>query len=134
MDPSDLENMTPEQIQQLIALGVIPGKQEDLAQQYEIANQLRGTASPEMRGNGRVMVSSNPLEHIGVGLQRYAGNRDMKRIEAEQDALRKQQTAGREAFLKQYLFPNGPRPQTINGAAPVPQVGQITAPMPKMSF
>lgn len=134
MDPSDLENLTPEQIQQLVALGVIPDKQGDLSQQYEIANQLRSQATPDMRGNGRVMVAANPLEHLGTGLQRYAGQRDMKRIEGEQDALRKQQTAGREMFLRNYLFPAGPRPQSINGQVPAPQPGQIQAPMPKMSF
>ena len=131
MDPSDLEGMSPEQIEQLIALGIIPEQQDQLNQQYASADALRNKATPEMRGNGRVMVAANPLEPIGVGMQRYAGQRDAKRIQEQQDALRRQQVQGRTDFLKQWLGP--PRPQSIRG--PLPQIPMGNVPPPKpMSF
>ena len=134
MDPSDLENMTPEQIEQLIALGVIPEQQSDLQQQMKMANELRNTKSPEMYGNGRVMVAANPLEHLGVGLQRYAGQRDMKNIQQQQKDLRDQQVAGRSDFMKNYLFPAGPRPQSIKGPLQPQAFDPTKIAPPKMSF
>jgi hypothetical protein len=130
MDPSDLENLSPEQIQQLVALGVIPDEQSDLQQQYQIANELRTTPTPQMYGNGRIMVAASPLEHIAVGLQRYKGMKDMKDIQEQQKLLREAQVRGRTDFLKQYMGP--PRPMSLpqqQGINPTPII-----PLKPMSF
>lgn len=130
MDPSSLENMTPEQIQQLVALGIIPDQMAGMDKQMEYANQLRSTPTPEMYGNGRVMVAANPMEHIAAGLQRYKGMKDMKELQAQQEALRKDQTAGRSKFFEAWL-------QAQRGGTPPIAPGVGTPPVqkaPPMAF
>ena len=103
MDPSDLENLDEEQLQQLMELGLIPDKQSALDRQYKFADALRGTALPEGRGNGRVYTASNPLETVGALMKQYAGMKQAKGLEQQQADLLKQQAQGRNLFLQKYL-------------------------------
>jgi hypothetical protein len=123
MDPSDLENMSPEEIEQLVALGIIPEQMSSMDRQYKQAAALRNTQMPGMEGNGRVMVAASPLAHLSAGVDRYLGNKQMKGIEGKQDQLLKEQAAARNLYLKKYLFPAGPKPGVIKDPL---QMGQQT--------
>lgn len=91
----EISQLPPEVLKQLIDMGTITEEQAMLQGQMEQANQLRNTASPEMRGNGRVMVAANPLEHLGAGMQRYAGQQQQAANTTKQDALIEQLRTGR---------------------------------------
>lgn len=123
MDPSDLENMSPEEIEQLVALGIIPEQMSGLDRQYKTAAALRQTQQPGMEGNGRVMVAASPLAHLAAGVDRYQGNKQMRGIEKRQDDILREQAAARNLYLKKYLFPAGPRPNSIKDPL---QMGQQT--------
>lgn len=103
MDPSELEGMTEDQIQQLVALGIIPEQMSSMDKQYKIANELRNTALPEGRSNGRVFTAANPMETVGALMQQYGGKRKMDAIEKKQDAALQQQAEGRQLLLNKYL-------------------------------
>lgn len=113
MDPSDLENLSPEELEQLVALGIIPEQMSGMDRQYKEAAALRRTQQPGMEGNGRVMVAASPLAHLAAGVDRYQGNKQMRGIESKQDQLLKEQAAARNLYLKKYLFPAGPKPGVI---------------------
>jgi hypothetical protein len=93
------EEVSDEELQQLMALGIIPDQQSNIKEQMAQANALRQN-KPEMRGNGRVMVAANPLEFLGQGIQNYKAGKDLKELKKQQDALLQQQVAGRGAFYK----------------------------------
>jgi len=60
-----------------------------LEKQQAQAEALRDMKSPEGRDTGRVYVAANPLEHIGSGLQRFAGMRDAKAAAEAAAGIRK---------------------------------------------
>ena len=74
-DPQLIEYLkqNPEFAQQLAR--DFAAEQGVLDDQMSYAEGLRDTATPEGRQAGRVYVAANPLEHIGTGLNRYAGHR-----------------------------------------------------------
>lgn len=123
MDPSDLENMTPEEIEQLVQLGIIPEQMSSMDRQYKQAAALRNTQMPGMEGNGRVMVAASPLAHLAAGVEKYQGHKQMKDIETRQNQLLKDQAAARNLYLKKYLYPAGPMPNSIKGPL---EMGQQT--------
>lgn len=110
MDPSDLENLSEEDIRLLMELGVIPEQMNQLEKQFSIAEGLRNTPNPEMRYAGRVGVAANPMEFIGKGLREYAGIRDMKNIQKQKDDLIRQQSEARNRYVQAYLNPKGRMP------------------------
>lgn len=110
MDPSDLENLSEEDIKLLMELGIIPEQMGQLDKQMGIAEGLRNTPNPEMRYAGRVNVAANPLEFIGKGLREYAGIRDMKNIQKQKDDLIRQQSEARNRYVQAYLNPKGRMP------------------------
>jgi hypothetical protein len=59
-----------------------------LGEQMARADALRNTASPEMRGNGRVQTAANPMEFIGRGMQQWEGRKRANAIEGQQAATR----------------------------------------------
>jgi hypothetical protein len=92
------QEMSDDELQQLIALGIIPEEQAQLLKQQQQAQMLQQRPGPEMRGNGRVMTAANPLEFVGAGLQQYAGMRKEKQALDKLDELRKQQLQGRQLY------------------------------------
>lgn len=95
VDPSTLsmEDITPEMLEQLKAMGVIPEEMTLLDAQLQQANLLRNAAGPEGLDSGRVYTAANPMEHIGGLMQKYNANKEARGIEDRQrgmiDILRK---------------------------------------------
>ncbi len=98
-----VQDLSDEDIAQLIQLGVIPEEQAALLKQQQQAQMLQQRPGPEMRGNGRVQTAANPLEFIGAGLQQYAGMRKEKQATGKLDELRKQQLMGRQLYANKLL-------------------------------
>lgn len=99
-DSDPFEGMSEEELQQLMDLGMIPGKQDALAQQLAQATAMRNAKGPEGRGYAGVYTAANPLEHLAHAAQGIKAGRDMERIQKEQNDLLQQQTAGRSQFMK----------------------------------
>lgn len=118
----EFEGLDEEQLQQLMALGIIPEQQGALAQQMKIANGLRDTEGSQMRTAGRVSVAANPMEEIGSVLKQYAGTRDLKALQQKQEGLMQQQAKSREDFMKAYFQKRG-QPVAPTGPAQQPQGG-----------
>lgn len=97
------QELSDEDLAQLIQLGVIPEEQAQLLKQQQQAQMLQQRAGPEMRSNGRVQTAANPLEFIGSGLQQYAGMRKEKQALSKMDELRKQQLQGRQLYADKLL-------------------------------
>lgn len=98
-----VSELSDEDIQKLVAAGMVPEEIEALQKQLVQAQMLRGTPMPEMRGNGRVQTAANPMEFIGAGLQQYAGKRRADAAQSQIDALRKQQLQARQLFANRTL-------------------------------
>lgn len=96
----DIENMSDEEIQQLVNLGILPGEQDILAKQMEQADLMRNAEGPEGRTfRNNIFQAANPLEHLGAGLKNFAGQRDAMRIQDEQRGLLGKQAEGRAKFF-----------------------------------
>lgn len=98
-----VNELSDEELNQLIALGVIPEQQAELVRQAQQASALRRTPMPGMRQAGNVAVAANPLEFLGAGLQQYAGQRREKELEGKLDDLRKQQLQARQLFANRMM-------------------------------
>jgi hypothetical protein len=96
----DFSDLSEEEIQQLIDLGVIDDENTTLDKQMKYAQAMRNKAGPDMRGNGRVMVAANPLEFAVQAYQGYQSGKEIKDIKARQEQLLQKQSAGRNTFLK----------------------------------
>lgn len=95
------EELSDDDINMLIGLGIVPEAGKSLEAQLATAQQLRQDAmnGPEMRGNVRVQTAANPLEFLAKGVQGYRAGKDIKDIQGKQDELLGQTTAGRKAFF-----------------------------------
>lgn len=103
----DVTGMTQEEIDQLIALGIIPAQITQGEADIERAQLLQDTPTPQGRTVRNIYTAANPLEHIGAGMQRYRGQQDEARVRETIDKLRQQQTAGRGAFYDAYANRGG---------------------------
>lgn len=126
-----MSELSDEDVQQLVAAGMVPEEIEALQKQLAQAQMLQGTQMPGMRGNGRVMTAANPLEFVGAGLQQYAGKRQAGAAQGKIDDLRKQQLQARQLFANRTLdtpFRRASQPfiqqQEVNPA-------NVPMPMPK---
>jgi hypothetical protein len=99
MDETELSD---DDINLLISLGVMPDKSKSLDEQLATAQGLRADAmkGPEMRGNYRVQTAANPLEFLAKGIQGYKAGKQIDDLRGQQDVLLNQQTAARQAFLR----------------------------------
>lgn len=95
----DFENITDEEAQMLMELGIIPEQLDSLSSQIDQAQKLRNRKGPEGTYAGRVYVAANPLEHIAHAVQGIKAGRDIDRMRAEQQALLQRQVAGRSSYL-----------------------------------
>lgn len=112
----DFEDLTEEEIAQLMELGIIDDQMSTLDKQMSMAQSIRDRPGPEMRGNHRVQTAANPLEFVGQGIQQYKANKQLEDIANKQGALLDKQMAGRQAFLKGLRGPQRPP-----GLGPMPQ-------------
>lgn len=118
----DFENLDDDQIQQLIALGIIPDEENQLQQQIEQAKALRNAEAPSGRYvRGGIYVAASPLEHIARAAQGIKAQHDLKDLYQRQQDLFGQQVQGRQSYFDalrnrlrvgkgshSYTIPNGP--------------------------
>jgi hypothetical protein len=128
----DFDNLTDEEIQQIIAMGGLDDQNALLSGQLERANALRDQAlqSPQMRGNNRVQTAANPLEFLASGVTAYKQGKKADAIQQQQLDLLNRQASGRDAFYQRYFDTPGRR-----AAKPfIQQMGDIDIPMPEGNF
>jgi hypothetical protein len=77
----DPNNYDPRMLDALLGTYGQQMELDALTEQLAQAEALRGVATPEGRQAGNVYMAANPLEHLGVGLQRFAGQRKARELE-----------------------------------------------------
>lgn len=113
-----MDDLTPEQLEQLIALGVIPDEQAMLMQQMEQANALRNAPIPKGEMAGRVYVA-NPWGALASGYDRYQGAKQGRAVADRYGQTLKDQTAARMAYVNALRRQPG-IPQVPQGVQPSP--------------
>lgn len=103
-----LDDMSDEELEQLIALGIIPDKQSILDQQIKTAEQLRYGNKPEMRHGGRVSTAAHPLEFLAAGLEGHKAGKQLEELRKKQEELLQQQVLGRKTFFDRLRSPSQP--------------------------
>jgi uncharacterized protein with von Willebrand factor type A (vWA) domain len=93
------ENLNDEDIQQLMALGIIPEQMEGLKSQMQTAQSLRDRGPPKGTDTGRVYVAANPLEHLAYALEGMKAGKEIDRSRAEQQKLLAEQIRGRGKYF-----------------------------------
>lgn len=111
----DPEDMSDEDIQQLISLGIIPEKQDLLKGQLTEAQALRDRR-PEMRSGGRTVTAANPLEFITQGMQSIKSQKEIEELRKQQNDLLQKQVTGRSAYLRALM-----QKQQGGDMSPIPQ-------------
>lgn len=111
----DFSDLSEEQIQQLMDLGIIDDEQSILDKQLKTANSVRYSAGPEMRSNGRVSTAANPLEFAVHAYQGYKAGKDADAIAKQQQELLKRQVEARAAYTKNLYGRSNP-----GGLGPMP--------------
>ena len=89
-----------EKTRQALLLAGVSADQLDLMEgRYDTAREdYRALQGPQGRQAGRVFVAANPLEHIGHGLSKWAGRREVRKKGEDVKTAREQIKTGREAF------------------------------------
>lgn len=95
-----MDEFTPEQLQALIELGIMPEELAGLDEQLAQADALRGTPMPEGQMAGRVFVAPNPLQYLAAGMDRYRGARDAKELRGQRKELLGKTTNSRMAYAQ----------------------------------
>lgn len=99
MEDFDFSNLSEEDIQQLMELGIIPDQMQGLQTQMESAQKLRDRRAPQGTDTGRVYVAASPLEHAAYAMQGIKAGKDLDRLRAQQQALLEKQVSGRSRFF-----------------------------------
>ena len=120
-------NLTPEMLQQLIALGAIPEENATFqAQMAQGQGQMQTPGAEGMRVGG-TYVAANPLEHLAVALQRGMGGRAVNQGREGIQANLAKQTAGRggyaDALIKALMGGGAPAPQAAVTEMPTMWIG-----------
>lgn len=98
MEAYGLEQMTEEDLQKLVELGVIDEQMAENARQMAMQEGLRYQAAPEGREAGRTYVAANPLEHAGKLLEQYNAQKEIEGLKKERGVLEGKQTQGRQSY------------------------------------
>lgn len=115
-DPSGL---TEEEIQQLIAMGVIPDQQDAIGQQMAQAQALRHGPGPQGRQTNAAFVAANPLEFVGDFMTKRDAAKDIEDLKRQQEELLRQRTEGMGVYYNAKF--GVPRPTaTTPPIAPTP--------------
>ena len=93
--------MTDEQLQQLMELGIIPDQQGQLSEQMALAQKLRHGNTPQMRQGSRVSTAAHPLEFLAAGLEGHKAGKQMEELSKQQAELLRKQVEGRKLFFQQ---------------------------------
>lgn len=100
LPPDAAEEMSDEELEQLMALGIIPDQQGALEKQMALAEQLRYRNAPEMRQGSRVSTAAHPLEFIANGIEGYRAGKQLDELRKKQEELLQQQVQGRKLFYQ----------------------------------
>jgi hypothetical protein len=100
MDNFNEEDLTDEEIQQLVALGIIPEQMDENARQMQMSEQLRYQAAPEGRDSGRVYTAANPMEHIGSVMEKYNAQKQIGKLGEERSGMLNQQARDRKLYYE----------------------------------
>lgn len=103
-----MDELTPDQLEQLVALGIIPEQQAMLMQQMDQANALRNTPIPKGGMAGRVYVA-DPLGSLAAGFDRYRGVKQGRAAMDQYSQTLKDQQAARMAYVN--ALRGAPKPQ-----------------------
>ena len=85
-----MDDMSPEEMQALLATNGDPAQLEDIRSQLESARRLRGNTVPSMTQAGNAMFA-NTGAILGNALAQYAGRRDEKKLLGQQSDIYKNQ-------------------------------------------
>lgn len=107
---NDLSEFSPEQLQQLIELGVIDDQGNMLRDQLKQAHMLRNGQAPQGRDLGYTYVAANPLEHVASAYEKYDAGKKIDELRGKQTELMDKQTAARKMFLEAMML-RGSQPQ-----------------------
>ena len=75
-DPIMTQGMTPELIQQLMQLGIIPEQLEQTQADILRGGDDQRHEGPQGRTTRGIYTAASPLEHIVSGMRRYKGRQD----------------------------------------------------------
>lgn len=95
-----LEGLSDEQIQQLLALGEAPEKNQMLAAQLKQAMALKSQPLAQGTGYGGVYTAPTALGMLGSMAGKYAGGKQSDAIMGQMNDLMKSQTSGRSQYFK----------------------------------
>lgn len=99
----DADNLSDEDIQQLVALGIIPDQQKDLDSQMATAQAIRDKGAPQGQySRGGVYTAASPLEHIAYAAQGIKAGHDLNKLRGEQQKLLAQQIRGRSKYFNKF--------------------------------
>lgn len=96
----ELNDISEEELQMLMSLGVIPEEQGLLQDQINEAMRIRSAAGPEGRNAGRTFVAANPLEHIGDFMQKRNAGKELDTLREQQGGLLDKQAEQRAKFYQ----------------------------------
>lgn len=96
-------NFTDEQLQALAQLGVSQDKLQQLKGRYQLAQTMRQQGAPQGQHTGRTFVASNPLEHLGRGIQQYKAGRQMQDLRGDMETEQGNVSAQRAAMMARLL-------------------------------
>ncbi len=100
----DIENMTPEMLQQLAALGALGDESSQIDDQYTMAEELRWDEGPQGIETGRGgYVAASPLAHIAETVGNVKAAKDLKQFDERREGIRDEQTEGRALMMQMIL-------------------------------
>lgn len=99
----DLDNLSEEDLQKLLQLGVIPDEQSSLDDQIKQAQMVRNRRAPQGTDTGRVYVAASPLEHIARVMEGIKAGKDLDKLRGDQQSLLQQQVSGRQSYMDALL-------------------------------
>lgn len=126
------QGFTPQQIQQLMQLGVLQEEGGIVSQEMQMANQLRQRQMPGGRYSGNAYVAAHPFEFVATGLDRVRGEMAAQQAIERQRQIAQDKARLRAQFLRQMGMGAGsqtPRPGATPPIrqAPTPSAAQAYA-------
>lgn len=118
----ELDDITPEELQALMELGVLPAELQENQRRRILAEERRYGKGSEGRTAGRVFVAANPLEHVRDAIQRYKAGKEMKGLDSGRGDILRGITGGRSVFANLLRGHGMGSPVGMPGA-PVPVAG-----------
>lgn len=102
------ENLSQDDLDQLMQLGIIDPQMTSMDKQMEIAQKLRDRKPPQGTDTGRVYVAASPLEHLSYALNGIKAGRDIDKLRTEQQKLLAEQVRGRSKYFSKLNDPLQP--------------------------